>query len=343
MIGDKTYHGVASFPLISGEASVQVGLEGISLRTPQGQTFLDYSQLRSFELRSFQFFFETSDGKASLTRMGRDIDGFYEELWDAYAERTRESLFVEEAAVMEASGEYSYADDGGEAKGEAKVRLFPTCVLILPRDNRARRIPLCFVDELSIHGYTINIKLDTNEKYELVRLGRDTLPLYDQMTQRRQEVQRQWHRAHQDLNEHLEIRLGDSRERFQALQRLCGKEQVICGIFAPESQDFWVTAIHNNRAAVELITEEKTATYTYQIRGQEKEFAVRLRHAMEAMGLHREILYLEESELRKNTLYTMAVERNAHLRFLRGCMSGRVIHTESWEKRLSEMFILDKI
>ena len=72
MTGDKTYQGVASFPLISGEVSVQVGLEGLSLRAPHSRTVLDFSQLRSFELRNFQFLFETTEGKADITRMGRD-------------------------------------------------------------------------------------------------------------------------------------------------------------------------------------------------------------------------------------------------------------------------------
>jgi hypothetical protein len=342
MTGDKTYQGVASFPLISGEVSVQVGLEGLSLRAPHSRTVLDFSQLRSFELRNFQFLFETTEGKADITRMGRDTDGFYAELWNAYAERTRESLFVEEPVLMEASGDYSYADDGGTAKGEAMIRLYPGCVLILPRDNKARRIPLCFVEELSINSYTISIKLDTDERYELIRLGRDTIPLFDQLQKRRDEVQRLWEKAHQDLTEYLDSRLGDARERFQVMKRLCGNDMVFCGVFAPESQEFWLAAIHKDRAVVELITEEKTATYTYQIRGPVNAFVLRLRHAMEAIGLHREVLYLEENEMRRNTLYIMSVERNAHLRFLRECISGRVIHTETWEKRLAEMLLMEK-
>lgn len=338
MTGDKQYSGIASFPSISGEVNVHVGSEGLSLQSTHNQVVLDYSQLRRFELRGFRFLFETADGQAELTQMGRDTDGFYEELWRAYAERTSKALFVEDPPVMEAEGEYSYSDDGGTAKGEARIRLHPTCVVILPRDEGARRIPLCFVSELSISGYTIHIKLDTNETYELIRLGRDTIPLYDQLVEHKRTVQQKWIHAHQELADDFETRIGDSRDRFLVLQKLTGKDQVISGLFSPENEAFWMAAFHHNRVAVEFVCEEKTATYIYELRGTTPDFTLRLRHAMEAMGLHREILYLEDNELRENALYRMALRRNSHLRFLRDCMSVRVIHTESWEKKIIEAF-----
>lgn len=321
-------------PAYTGEAVVHIDKDKLDIQTGNGAFLLDYANIHRFCLNNYHFFLDTPSGKLELSQMGHDTEGFYEQLWLAYNSRSRESLFVETVPLMEAEGEYSYTEDGGNAKGTAKLCLYPTCVCIMPPDCGARRSPLCFVDNLTLDNYTIHITLDTGERYDLIRLGRDTIPFFENLVKFRKEAQQHWQAAHASLQADLENRLGEALERYRFLQDTCGKDQVISGLFSTDGSEFWVAAVGNSTAAVELITGEKSATYIYRFTCDAETFEKRLRHAMEAMGLHREIIFIEEDALNANPLYAMAVERNAHLRFLRGCMAGRVIHTESWREKV---------
>ena len=63
-----------------------------------------------------------------VSMLGFSFDGFWEELSKAYAERSREALFVEETAVMAVEGEYRTAAESGRGR----IALFPDAVCILP-------------------------------------------------------------------------------------------------------------------------------------------------------------------------------------------------------------------
>ncbi|MBQ8934647.1 MAG: hypothetical protein IJ061_10265 [Lachnospiraceae bacterium] len=57
---------------------------------------------------------------------------------------------------------------------------------------------------------------------------------------------------------------------------------------------------------------------------------------MEAMGVHREIIYLSDEQLAEKPLYRMAVDRAPAVRFLRERSDGRLIHSAGHDKRLEE-------
>ncbi|MDO4553373.1 MAG: hypothetical protein Q4C22_07550 [Bacillota bacterium] len=328
-------------PVLSGTGTARVGEEALEIQGEQGGFLLNYAQVRSLHLHNYHFLLDTPQGPFRLSQMGQDTEGFMEELWLAYGRRSRESLFVETVPLREAEGDYRYSDQGGTARGTAKVCLYEDCICILPMDNGARRIPLCFVTELSLNNYTIRIGLDTGEEYEAARLGRDTIPFFEHLSRLREEAQSRWQRVHKALEGSLETLAGEAGEAYARFREACGGQRLISGFFrlpaeGEELSSFWLCGLGPGTAAVELVTGEKAATYLYRFSGGEQVFEARLRHAMEAMGLNRELIYLEEGPLMEKPLYSMAVERNPHLRFLRAAAAGRVIHTESWGEKVAE-------
>jgi hypothetical protein len=86
---------------------------------------------------------------------------------------------------------------------------------------------------------------------------------------------------------------------------------------------------------VELVTPEQTATYLYAYDTGDRVFEYSLRHAMESVGLHREVIFVDLSD---KPLYQMTVERSYHLRFLRNHNVKRIIHNAAWDKNLSDFF-----
>ena len=87
---------------------------------------------------------------------------------------------------------------------------------------------------------------------------------------------------------------------------------------------------------MELYTGEDAATYLYRFREKKEEFLGHLEEAMEAVGTHREIIYLSGEQLSERPLCRMSVDRTPAVLFLRERSDGRLIHSASHNKRLAE-------
>jgi len=309
---------------VSADAAVTIEKEGLVINLPaeKKSVFFDYADLYDFRLLNYHLFLDRVDETWEISQLGYDTEEFFERLWEAYDARSREALFLSGAPLMETEGDFHFEEENAAAKGKAKIALYPDCVCILPHNACARRIPLCFTEEPAREGFRIFLKLDTGEKYEIARLGHDTDPFFENMTKRRQAVLQAW-----------EKRLAELRPQNAFTEIF---PDAVSGLFRPEDEGFWMAAVKDGRAAVEFFTDEKAATYLYSFDADVKTFTAILRHAMEATGTHRELIYLDEDKLNENPVYRMAVVRSRYVRFLRAHMAGRVIHTAAWGDRVRE-------
>ena len=85
---------------------------------------------------------------------------------------------------------------------------------------------------------------------------------------------------------------------------------------------------------MELETGDAAATYLYRYAEAEQLFTRSLELAMEAMGPHREIIYMSDEQLAQKPLYRMAVARCPAVSYLRAHSAGRLIHNQSHEEKL---------
>lgn len=157
--------------------------------------------------------------------------------------------------------------------------------------------------------------------------------VFDEFSRHRAEIVGQWESAHRDLVRSLSARLGDAAVRYDMMKGMSGR--VVEGIFSLNTDGFWFALLHDGKAAVEMVTGEHTATYLYHYELADDVFEHRLRHALESVALHREVIFADLSE---TPLYQMAVQRNYHLQYLRAHHTGRIIHTAAWEKQLRSFF-----
>jgi len=148
--------------------------------------------------------------------------------------------------------------------------------------------------------------------------------------------------------EAMETRIEGSHasDSYVVLKSICDPGSMCVGIkteLAGENNDegiIWIIAPGNTKgvAAVELAVAEDTAaaTFIYRFDVEWDRFRRDLNRAMEAIDFKRRVISLTEEELRKEEFsdYAMAVKRTAALRFIRGCFTGRVIHStpESWKR-----------
>ena len=278
--------------------------------------YADIKQIRPINHRVWIDLFDESSIEISM--LGFSFDGFFEKLMECFGNRSMEALFVEETVIMTCEGEYELPPDkaGIKESGRCRIHLYPDSVCILPQTSHAVRIPLCFTKEIRLDGYLLSLTMQTGERYIVGKMGYDTKPFAERCSQCATRTIQERHLIKQTLNA---ISPFDHPGLFRTNQ--------------PE--EHWAAAFGNKRCAVELYTGENAATYLYTFNDLDQ-FCFCLEEAMEAVGSHRELIFLSEEQLNEKPLYRMAVHRSQAVRFLRSCSIGRLIHNNQHEKKLSE-------
>lgn len=290
----------------------QLSIEKEGLR--MGSRFLNYADFKAIRPINHRVYIETLGGETvEISMLGFSYDGFWEELSGCFADRSMQALFAEEEVIMRCEGDYQI---GGE-KGRGIVVLLSDAVCILPPTCRAVRIPLCFTHEIRLEGYSLRFVTESGVSYSVGRMGYDTLPF----AERAQKAA--------DLTK---------KRRAQALKQIKPAPPYNhCGLFRTEQEGlYWLAATGAGRCAIELFTGDDAATYLYEFTEPQEVFLRNADEAMEAVGVHREIIYLEQDKLNENPLYRMSVARSEAVRYLRSKSCGRLIHNATHEQRLAD-------
>lgn len=332
-----TYKCRLTINLQSEEVTCAIGSESLDFTTSRGRRILNYADLFDFRLINYHLFLITASGELELSELGHNTESFFENLWNAYMERSKEALFVESEPLYSGEGDYTFTELGVTQHGIAKVELLADALCLCPHDHFARRIPLCFTREPVEEDFGITLTLDTGDTYRFCRIGRDTRAVFEKMCKARDNVSKRWRQAHQALDNQLEERLVERKHTYEQM-RDCGCT-MITGLYRLDGDGFWFAGLKDGKAAVELVTQEQTATYLYHYDNGNQQFEYSLRHAMESVGLHREVIFMDLSD---KPLYQMTVDRSYHLRFLREHNQKRIIHNASWDKNLADFFLLQE-
>lgn len=292
------------------ETELVIEREGLRI----GREFLDYADVSELRPVNHRVFIDTASGdRIEISMLGFSYDGFWKELTDCYGNRSIEALFIDEEQQMLCEGEY----DIPGAKGRANIALYPDSICILPPNRHAIRIPLCFTRELTPDDYSFRIVMESGAAYTIGKMGYDTKPFIERATRAAAAVK---------------------RARAQAMEQTSLTEPFTHkGLFRTgDTGNCWNAAVNGSVCALEFFTGEDTATYLYRFSESGETFLANLREATEAMGIHREIIYLPDDQIAAKPLYRMAVDRSEAVRYLRARSDGRLIHTANHATRLRE-------
>ena len=333
----SAYACVVSLPDGEFEAQAVIAEDAIILQGASGQRgIVPFVDIMDMRLLNYHLHLSLHDCETVISQLGYQTEEFFEKLWQAYAAKSRESLFISSDFIMDCEGDYSYEEPGIQRSSIAKLELYSDCLCIIPHDVGARRVPLCFATLPVREGFALSLQLDTGETYRIARLGGKTDPFFTRLVNSRAASIARWQASHRELEGNLQERLGEASTAYEAF---CSTGATVsCGLFSTDDEAFWFAAIADGRAAVELVTGEKAATYLYRFAVSREEFENNVRHAMEAVKKNRRIIYLADEELADEPLYRMAIDRSTHVRFLRSCNAGRIIHTSSWSGKLAAFF-----
>ena len=292
------------------DAALSIEREGLQL----GSRFLDFADFAALRPINHRVLIDTLAGEQiEISMLGFSYDGFWEELTKLFGIRSLEALFVEEEQIMRCEGEFALPEESGRGV----IALYPDAVCVLPQSCGALRIPLCYTRELRLDGYTLCITMRGGEQYRVGKMGYDTKPFAERA-----------------------IKAADrtKKKRASALCAVPAAEPFPeKGLFRTEQEgQYWNAAFGRGVCAVEFFTGEDAATYLYRFSEPRALFLARLEEAMEAVGTHREVIYLSEEQIAEKPLYRMAIRRSEAVRFLRERSDGRLIHNAHHAERLAE-------
>lgn len=291
------------------QTGLEVGREDLRF----GGQVLDYADVGRLVPMNHRVWIDTlQGGRLEVSMLGHAYDGFWEELSAAYAARSLAALFVEGAPVMACEGEYQTPYEAGRGR----ISLYPDALCVLPQSERALRLPLCFAESLTVNGYWMTLRMRSGLQVSVGKMGYDSQPFFS--------------RAEKAM-----AATKEERRRLTAGLRAAPPFTQI-GLFRTTQPElFWQAGYGPGCCAVELSAGEDAATYLYRFSEPQAYFAALLEEAMEAMGPHREIIYLTDDKLAEKSLYRMAVRRCPAVSFLRARSAGRLIHNASHAERLA--------
>ena len=301
-----TYEGHA----LGGDLTLSVEREGLRF----GGRFLDFAEVDALRPVNHRVQIATRSGEQiEVSMLGFSFDGFWEELAGRFGDRSLEALFIDESEQMRCEGEYAVPGE----RGRGLIALYPDAVCILPPSARAVRIPLCFAEHIALDGYQLTLTLRSGASYTVGKMGYDTKPFAERAERFADLAKKQRAKAlaafplHPPFTEKGLFRTG-------------------------QPEQGWNAAFGKGVCALELLTGEDAATYLYRFTELRETFLTKLEEATEAMGVHREIIYLPEEKLAEKPLYRMAADRSEAVRFLRARSAGRLVHSAGHAQRLEE-------
>lgn len=161
---------------LQGEVRLAIEEDGLTLTAPLGAYHLPYSDMAALQAQDYRIRIQTQAGAFLFSRLGNAYEAFYESLYSSYNDKVRKALFVKEMPLFTSQGAYRYDEASIPAMGAARIEAYANCVLLLPPDMGARRIPLCFVSAMEADDFQLTLRLETGETYTFSRLGYDMHP-----------------------------------------------------------------------------------------------------------------------------------------------------------------------
>jgi len=170
------YTAQAASSIISGESKLTIGERGLTMTTLLCTVEVPFAEVNELKLEDYTVYIKADSGNYALSRMGNWCQPFYDALYNAYNDAVLRSLFIDNAPILTAKGDYRYNEQSVNSAGFAPIHVYENNVTTLPPDLSARRVPLCFVNGMDKGSFELTLKLDTGESYTYAKLGYETAP-----------------------------------------------------------------------------------------------------------------------------------------------------------------------
>ena len=163
-------------PLVNGDAQLKITDKGLMLTGQFDTAEVPFAEMNKLSLYDYIVTLSAEGGDYVFSKLGNWCQPFYDALVEVYNEAVRRSLFEKGAPIVTVQGMYSFNEPDGSAAGAALAHVYDDCVVTMPPDLLARRVPLCFTIGMDKGDFELTLRLDTGESYSWAKLGYDTAP-----------------------------------------------------------------------------------------------------------------------------------------------------------------------
>lgn len=163
------FNGVAESDSLNGEVKITVEDDLLRASTLFDDRVILYADIEAFVFQNYTVRVTTNEERITFSKMGQTSEWFYQELEEAYHRKVQGALHARGTCLAEAKGNFSY----GDIRGQAKIRVFNDCLMLLPANREGRRLPFVFMKDLQSKNYTLTITMDDGEEYLFTQLGHD--------------------------------------------------------------------------------------------------------------------------------------------------------------------------
>jgi hypothetical protein len=174
------YTAQATSPIVNGDVKLTVDKDAFIATGVLDAAELSYAIVNSIEFEDYVVTVKTDEGDYVFSRMGNEAQPFYDTLCEAYNNAVLRAFFVSGSPAVKAAGDYRFTEEGAAPSGsKAPVYVYENCIVSLPPNFNARRIPLCFVSGFEKSSLELTLKLNTGENYTFAKMGYETDPFTD--------------------------------------------------------------------------------------------------------------------------------------------------------------------
>ena len=241
------FEGFVECPLFSEEAKITVDTEGLLIAALFDQLPIHYGEIKAFALAGSRVELQTAVGTVAFSRMGQSAEWLYQKLYIAYNKAVEKALLVEGSFGFTAEGDYIAEENNMTRQGHGVIRLYEDCLLLLPPDENARRIPLCFLTGMETSDFSIILTLSTGERYTLRGLGRELDNLERLMTGNLRALRERTMAFHKELAPNLGSMQAAIAAKLMPLGRLADLKKLSSA--APPLADALEEAVKESRMA----------------------------------------------------------------------------------------------
>ncbi|MDR2866250.1 MAG: zinc ribbon domain-containing protein [Methanomassiliicoccaceae archaeon] len=181
--GDKPateYTAQAASPIVNGEVKMIIKDRSFTVTALFDAVEMSFARVNKIGCADYVVNVDTDDGGFSFSRMGQWAQPFCDALCAAYNKVVTKAFFVSGDPITNAEGDYRFTENGAVVSGsKAPMYVYENCIVALPPNADARRIPLCFMTGMDKKDYEMTLSLNTGEAYTLARIGYATAPFAD--------------------------------------------------------------------------------------------------------------------------------------------------------------------
>ena len=169
--------GTVASAIVNGEAEIAVFKDAVMLTSLMDSVKLSWADVVNLTFIDYTARIKTKNSEYVISKLGQNGEPLFNHMLAAYGDKVRKCLFVKGTPAVKAKGDVSINEITPLFLRGVPIEVYEDCVLSLPHDLSARRMPLLFVNGFAEKDFTISLSAIDGKKADYSKLGYEHAPV----------------------------------------------------------------------------------------------------------------------------------------------------------------------